>query len=144
MLRCYYNSLSWRLLVLNNNKTISKSKVSSPNSAHNLGLRTLLNVAYTKNIVTEIPGTAIPWCCCCLQFYAILHCFSIHFVYPLACSVKVWLGNNDKLLKSSEENQTIFSLLKEVLPTYFLHLFLLHFSSLWIMPILNVQFLNRL
>ncbi|XP_028790768.1 uncharacterized protein LOC114746682 isoform X3 [Neltuma alba] len=30
-------------------------------------------------------------------------------------SVKVWLGNNDKLLKSSEANQTLFSLLKEVI-----------------------------
>jgi len=40
------------------------------------------------------------------------------------CSVKIWLANSDKLLKSSEVDQTSFSLLKEVLTMYFLH----HFS----------------
>lgn len=79
---------------------------------------TLINLLsnYPKISLLSVQDSIVVFLFCLLLVLSMISC--IHFVPPYLSSVRIWLGNNEKLLKSSEPSDTSFSLMKEVVLTF--------------------------
>lgn len=79
---------------------------------------TLINLLsnYPKISLLSVQDSIVVFLFCLLLVLSMISW--IHFVPPYLSSVRIWLGNNEKLLKSSEPSDTSFSLMKEVVLTF--------------------------
>lgn len=94
---------------------------------------TLINLLsnYPKISLLSVQDSIVVFLFCLLLVLSMISC--IHFVPPYLSSVRIWLGNNEKLLKSSEPSDTSFSLMKEVVLTFSVFLYTVLFTLFYCM-----------